>query len=436
MRHCLPLLALLAVSLSRQAQAATVDGEWIVSSTLYGIPLGEKLTLKTEGEKVTGTLDQDKLTGTLTGSKLTLKVTDDQGGTTDFSGTVGKDAITGDVVRNDPDDPRNPIRSSFTARPMPRRPAGSPRRYDFKPTVYYRQFSAETKPVLRIWPGDTVHTTTVDATGVDELGVARVLGGNPQTGPFFVETAMPGDLLAVHFDRVRLNRDWAISDDLLVSRVLAPGLAVKVKDLGKTLRWRLDRERALAMPEKPSEHLSKYNVPVRPMMGCVGLAPGFASAPPPTGDSGRYGGNMDLNEIVEGTTVYLPVGQPGALLYVGDGHAMQGDGELNGNALETSMEVEFTVTLLPGKSIPAPRVESPTHLIAVGLAGSLDDALRQATSNAAGWLESDYQLTPSEVAQVLGTAAEIRVNEVADRNVGIILSLSKQRLATLTGTAK
>src|SRR5207249_8516100 len=88
-------------------------------------------------------------------------------------------------------------------------------------------------------------------------------------------------------------------------------------------------------------------------------------APPGSGDYGRYGGNMDFNEIVEGATVYLPVSVPGALLYVGDGHALQGDGELNGNALETSMDVEFTVDVIPGKRVPGPRVESATHIMAM-----------------------------------------------------------------------
>jgi amidase len=104
---------------------------------------------------------------------------------------------------------------------------------------------------------------------------------------------------------------------------------------------------------------------------------------------------------VEGATVYLPVNVPGAFLYVGDGHAAQGDGELNGNALETSMDVEFTVDVVSGKSIRGPRVESATHIMAMGLDGSLDDAFRSATANMAQWLTDDYKLTPSEVAQVL-----------------------------------
>jgi acetamidase/formamidase len=145
---------------------------------------------------------------------------------------------------------------------------------------------------------------------------------------------------------------------------------------------------------------------------------------------------MDFNEIVEGATLYLPVSVPGALLYMGDGHAAQGDGELNGNALETSMEVEFTVDVIPGKHIEIPRVESATHIMAVGLGGSIDDAFRTATAGMAQWLTDEYKLTPSEVAQVLGTSAEYKVSEVADRNAGVVLKINKERLQTLTPAAK
>ena len=172
------------------------------------------------------------------------------------------------------------------------------------------------------------------------------------------------------------------------------------------------------------------------MLGCVAVAPNVAQAPPGSGDSGRYGGNRDFNEIVEGATVYLPVSVPGALLYVGDGHALQGDGELNGNALETSMDVEFTVDVIPGKRVPGPRVESATHLIAMGLAGSLDDAFRGATANMAQWLTEEYKLTLSKVGQVLGTSAEYKVSEVADRNAGMVLKINKERLKLLASAEK
>ncbi len=316
-----------------------------------------------------------------------------------------------------------------TRPPQPRK--GPPQRHEFTPTVFYRQFSASNKPVLQIAPGDTVHTTTVDAGGTDEHGVKRVLGGNPQTGPFFVETAWPGDTLTVHFTRIRLNRDYAMSDDGIDGRALDGEMSIKMKDGGKSVLWRLDRNRMVATSGSPDDHLKQFEVPLRPMLGCVATAPGFGSAPPPTGDSGRWGGNMDFNQIVEGVTVYLPVNQPGALLYVGDGHAAQGDGELNGNALETSMEVEFTVDVLHDKSIRTPRVESDSDIMTVGLSGSLEDAMRAATSGMSQWLEQDYGLTSSEIAQVLGTSVQFNIIEVADRNTGVAAKISKERLRSL-----
>jgi len=383
---------------------------------------------------LSGSLGTTPVDGTLSGATVHFTATSGDS-TDDFTGTIGPDRMSGTIVHTERDDP-HPMTTSWSARRLPQRRTGPPERHEFTPATFYRQFSAETKPVLTVWPGDTVHTTTVDAGGTDENGVTRVLGGNPETGPFFVQTAMPGDVLVVHFTRIRLNRDWAISDDGIVSRALGPDLAVKTKDLFKNVRWHIDRDRGVATIEKPTDRLKNFAVPVRPMLGCVAVAPGFASAAPPTGDSGRYGGNMDFNEVVEGTTVYLPVSQPGALLYVGDGHAVQGDGELNGNALETSMEVEFTVDVRPGMSIMTPRVESTTHIMTVGLAGSLDDALRTATASLAQWLEQDYGLTPSELAMVLGSSIEYSVAEVADRNAGIAAKLKKERLAAMARVSR
>src|SRR5262249_55969714 len=149
-------------------------------------------------------------------------------------------ALTGTVVFADPDDPAHPQRHTFTATRVPVRKNEPPHRHEFTPTTFYRQFSASTAPVLKISPGDTIHTTTVDAAGQDEKGVARVLGGNPQTGPFYVESAVPGDVLVVHVTRLRLNRDYALSDDFVVDRVLDPRLAATLKDNNKSVRWHLD----------------------------------------------------------------------------------------------------------------------------------------------------------------------------------------------------
>jgi acetamidase/formamidase len=271
----------------------------------------------------------------------------------------------------------------------------------------------------------------VDAAGADEHGVRRVAGGNPQTGPFYVNGAMPGDTLVVHINHLRLNRDWAGSDDGIVDRALDSDLAVKTRENRNSIRWHLDRGANIATPEAASGHLRKFAIPLRPMLGCIAAAPPPGGGAPPTGDSGFYGGNMDFNEVGDGTTVYLPVSNPGALLYLGDAHAVQGDGELNGNALETSMEVEFTVDVVEGKRPPEPRLETAGEIMAMGLNGSVDDALREATSNMADWLMKDYNLTPSEAAQVLGVASEYKISEVADRNAGVVLKIKKSLLSDL-----
>ena len=421
----------LATGLAAQNPAA-ISGEWLVTQTLYGNPLYQRMTLTLQNGKLTGVVDGDKLEGTVNGNAIHFIARNEDNDTSEFTGVLNGGTIAGKVVGTDGSDPNEKTENELTATRAPERPAGPAKRHEFTPTVFYRQFSASNAPVLKVMPGDTVHTTTVDAGGADEHGVRRVLGGNPETGPFYIETAWPGDTLVVHFNWIRLNRDYAISDDAIVSRALDSDMSVKMKDGGKTVRWRLDRQRGIATTEKPGDHLKEFSVPLRPMLGCVATAPGFASAPPPTGDSGRFGGNMDFNEIVEGVTAYLPVNQPGALLYVGDGHAAQGDGELNGNALETSMDVEFSVDVLHNKRFNTPRVESDSQIMTIGLGGSLEDSLRTAISGMSQWLEQDYGLTPSEIAQVLGTSVQLNIGEVADRNAGVAAKLSKARLQQLS----
>lgn len=137
---------------------------------------------------------------------------------------------------------------------------------------------------------------------------------------------------------------------------------------------------------------------------------------------------MDFNEVVEGNTVYLPVQQPGALLYLGDAHALQGDGETSQYALETSMDVEFTVHLIKGKAIGMPRVESPTQIMTLGQAGSLDDALRIATAGMTQWLQQDYGLSLQDSAILLGSAVQYSVANLAGRSVGVAAKLNKSLL--------
>ena len=409
----------------------SLTGHWLITADFFGTSLNASMDLSQQGDKITGTFRGGKVEGTVSGNAVHFVAKDEEGNKSECTATIQSGVLTGTFVVTSNDNQVYPETHSLTARLAPLRPAGPPQRHEFTPTVFYRQFSPLNKPVLTVSPGDTIHTTTVDAGGKDEKGVARVLGGNPETGPFYIESAVPGDTLVVHIVRLKLNRDWAGSDDAIVDRGMDSGFAVKMKDAGKSVRWHLDAARGVASPEKPGEHMARYTVPLRPMLGCMATATGLAQAPPGSGDSGGYGGNMDFNEIVEGATIYLPVSVPGAMLYFGDGHAAQGDGELNGNALETSMDVEVSVDVIPKKRLRGPRVESATHIMAMALEGSIDDAFRDATSSMAQWLAEDYKLTPSEVAQVLGTASEYKVSEVADRNAGVVIKINKERLAGL-----
>jgi amidase len=414
--------------------AESLNGHWLVTSDLHGTPIHGRLDIEQHGRNITGQFYGDKFDGSVDGNAIHFVAKSSSGGTEKVDGALKKGVLSATVVETEESDESHPDRYSFTAIPVRQEPRSASVHHEFVPSVFYREFSASNKPVLSVAPGDSIHTTTVDAAGADEAGIKRVLGGNPQTGPFYVQSAIPGDTLVVHLTRLRLNRDYAISDDAVVGRGTDNYLAVKMKDGGKTVLWHLDVAQGLATLQKPGPHMSTYTVSVHPMLGCIAVAPAPAHGAPSTGDSGSYGGNMDFNEIVEGATIYLPVSVPGALLYLGDAHAAQGDGELNGNALETSLDVEFTVDVIPGRRTPGPRVESSTHIMAMGLGGSLDDAFKSATANMAGWIAEDYKLTPPEIAELLGTAAEYRVSEVADRNAGVVLKINKERMKTLTET--
>jgi acetamidase/formamidase len=426
------LMGVGAISCGAQATGAdqSLTGKWQVTAEFYGTPMYGPLQLEQAGEKLTGNFHGEKLEGTVENGKVHFVAKDSEGDTDEVTATVVNGEMKGEDVSAGSENPAGHDRIPFTAeliRPIVR----GNETHEFVPTVFYRSWSPFNKPVLRVRPGDTIHTTTVDAGGMDEKGQRRVMGGNPATGPFYIEGAEPGDTLVVHIVRLKLNRDWAMSDDDVVSRATDTELAVRFKDAGKTVRWRLDRVNGTASVEEPGEHMKAFSIPVRPMLGCVATAVGPPQAPPPTGDEGRYGGNMDFNEVGEGATVYLPVSNPGALLYFGDAHALQGDGELNGNALETSMDVTVQVDVIQGKHLNGPRVETADSIIAMGLGGTLEDALRGATSNMADWLQQDYKLTASEQAEFLGVASEFHISEVADRNAGIVLKIKKRDLAKL-----
>src|SRR5712691_8674805 len=170
----------------KQAANAGVSGRWVVNTDYYGATIYYRMELKQEGEKLSGNFDGDKLVeGTLKVNTFHFLAKDEEGGTDEVHGMVQGGTITGTLVLTHPNDPEHTTHK-FTAELVPVRRGGAPQRHEFVPTTFYRQFSAANKPVLTIAPGDSVHTMTVDAGGKDEKGVTRVLGGNPETGPFYV----------------------------------------------------------------------------------------------------------------------------------------------------------------------------------------------------------------------------------------------------------
>ena len=417
--------ALLFTLLPVLASAADVTGSWHLVLVRFGEEFADaRVELKTEGTKLTGTLNELKLEGTAEGDTVKFKAIRPNGepfGT--LEGRVNGDQMSGTAKQGEEQFPWKARRLKVSD--------GPPRTHTFEPVKFHRVFSGAIEPVMRIQPGDTVRTWAVDAGGRDAKNVRRSLGGNPQTGPFYVEGAMPGDTLAVKFNRIRLNRDSAGSGNSVVPSALTAGYFRDAKlDEKFNAEWKLDRESGYGMLANPTERLKKFRVKLNPMLGCVAVAPA-GNQSFRTGWPGSFGGNMDYNGLREGVTVYLPVNVAGALLFVGDGHAAQGDGELNGDALETSMDIEFTVNLVRGRRTQAPRMENDEWLMASGIANSLPEALQQATTELVRWLERDYKLNANEAAIVVGTSIRYDIAEVVDPLVHIVAKVSKEVLATL-----
>ncbi|MEG3146861.1 acetamidase/formamidase family protein [Sphingomonas sp. RT2P30] len=383
--------------------------------------------------KLSGTWDGDPLEGRISNGRLTFSVRDRHDAIYRFEALIDGTTLRGTSDFPDNNDPSRCLHYSISGRRVPDRPAGGPRLYSLVPTSFANSFSAERAPVLTVWPGDTVRTSTIDSGGIDAGGTTRALFGNPQTGPFFIAGAQQGDTVVVHLRALTPNRDWADSLDTIVSRALGNALVAKAGALGRPVKWRLDRAAGYATPDGATGALKDYRVPLRPMLGGLALATGFGAPPLSTGDTGRAGGNMDFPEVVAGNTIYLPVQQPGGLLYLGDAHARQGDGETSQYALETSMDVEFSVDLIKGRAIAMPRVESPTEIMVLGQAGSLDEATKAASTGMIQWLQQDYGLTLSEAAQVMGTALRYSIPNLAGRSVGVAARIDKALLPPRTG---
>ena len=310
--------------------------------------------------------------------------------------------------------------------------------HQFTPTHYHTTLGWH-DPVLEIDPGDTVVTTTVDARGQDHTGARVTPRGNPQTGPFYVRGAEPGDALVVNLDELTPNRSWGFTACAVAPNVLDPGARPTFDDdLGQNptfdgapyFRWAVDVEAGTTHLAEPESPLSKLEVPLDPMVGCFGVAPPGGQAIS-TATSSTHGGNMDYRGFRQGAKVYFPVFAPGALFHIGDGHAVQGDGEIVGTGVEISFDVRFTVDLVKGSSARWPRAEDDTWLMAVGNARPLDQCVQHATTEMLTWLQSDFGLPPRTAHLLLGQAVAYDVGNIFDPAYTMVCKIRREYVEAL-----
>jgi amidase len=302
--------------------------------------------------------------------------------------------------------------------------------HSYIPDHYHNTLGSH-EPVLRIAPGDTVITTTADAWGFDARRETVAARPNPQTGPFYVEGAEAGDTLMLRLDRLAPNRSYGFSSAQVAPNVVDPGYVHELPRLPNGQRpeaeWCVDITAGTATLIAPETKLGRLTLPLTPMLGCFGVAPAGGQAIS-AATSGPHGGNMDYRGFVSGVTVYLPVLVPGALIFIGDGHAVQGDGEIAGTGIEISFDVQFTVGLRKGKRIRWPRGENATHIFTLGNARPLDQAVQHATTEMLCWLQEDYGLDPLGVSILLGQCVEYDLGNMYDPAYTMVCKLAKQFL--------
>src|SRR5215469_16029246 len=300
----------------------------------------------------------------------------------------------------------------------------------FDPTDFYNTFSGAHKPVLRIKPGDHVITTTIDAGGTDSKGVKRGQGPNPETGPFYIEGAERGDTLVVHLLQLETNRETGFSASVLAPYTADPGfLRAEALREAKQANWHIDKQKGVAYLDSTDFKGPRIELPLRPMLGCVATAPPNKAAIPTTYPD-NFGGNMDYNGMGAGATLMLPVFEPGALFFLGDGHARQGDGEVVGSAIETSLDIEFSVDLIKHKKINWPRLENDDFIMVLGSSRALNEALQHATTELMRWLMESYGFDERGASLLLGQAMEYEISNVVDPEFTIVAKVRKRFLGS------
>ena len=300
-------------------------------------------------------------------------------------------------------------------------------------TVQWGAFDAAYPAVLTIASGDTLTLHSVSG-GPDELppvggghvypehraihaAVPRGPGPHIITGPVAVEGAMPGDVLQVDILDVKLRQDWGYN----VVKPLAGGLP---NDFAHHSLMNIEIDRLKNVVHMPWG----LEIPARPFFGIMGVAPPRAWGRVTSVVPRSFGGNIDNKELVAGTTLLLPVHEPGALFCAGDGHAVQGDGEVCLTAVETGLTGSFRLTVLKGRSLDLPRAETPTHLITMAFDEDLDDAVEIALRDMICLIQERSKLNAEQAYRLCSLVADLRITQIVNLHKGVHVMLPRWAL--------
>lgn len=300
-------------------------------------------------------------------------------------------------------------------------------------TVHWGWFDAALEPVMTIDSGDRVTVETVSGGPANLPGEGfhvppellriheksqRRLPGHILTGPIAVRGAQPGDVLEIRILDIRLRQDWGYTFIRPLAGALPNDFAT-----GEQMIVKLDRERNVGRLPWGTE------LALRPFFGVMGVAPPKAWGGISTIQPRAHGGNLDNKELIPGTTLYLPVHTEGGRLSLGDGHGVQGDGEVCTTAIETALEGTVEVVLRKDLHWTYPHAETPTHLVTMGMDPDLDDAAQAALRRMIDWVTARSALTRAQAFMLMSLAADVRVTQLVNEHKGIHVMLPKSVLA-------
>jgi len=300
--------------------------------------------------------------------------------------------------------------------------------------VHWGYFDSRIKPVLKIASGDTVRVETMLAGGLDRLKLAGVPdaeipqslkevdkavtdrgpGVHPLTGPIYVNGASPGDTLEVHILALEFLHPYGVTG-------FRPGAGTLPNEYpyARFKQIRVDPKSGMA------EFAPGIRLKIAPFWGTIGVAPASGVYRQSSTAPDTNGGNLDNKELVVGSILYLPVQVAGGLISIGDGHAVQGDGEVTLTALETSLRGSVQIFVRKGKPIHWPRAETPTHFITMGLNTDLDEAARMATREMIDFLVSEKHLSRDDAYMLCSLGVDLRVTQLVDQTKGVHAMLPK-----------